>query len=246
MQGIRNNQQVKQFRALLKDPLLLVVLLFLIFFVVVAILLPILSIVRESASDDGRPLFIRYLSDPVYQSIIWNTLILGTLVGVIGTAIGFLFAFVQVKLNVPFKRFMHLVALVPVISPPFALATSAIVLFGRSGSISRGIFGVRYDIYGLDGLVFVMTLSFFTITYLNRRGMMEALDPALDEAAINLGANRWRVFRTVTIPMLLPGIASSFLLLFVEAIADLGNPLVFRRELRSAGDPRLRDGDRLV
>jgi iron(III) transport system permease protein len=56
--------------------------------------------------------------------------------------------------------------------------------------------------------------------------MMEALDPALDEAATNLGANKWRVFRTVTLPMLLPGIASSFLLIFVESIADLGNPLV--------------------
>ncbi len=223
---IRNNQQIKQLRSLFKDPLLLFVLIFLIIFIVVAILMPILSIVGESVSEEGRPLFYRYLSDPVYQTIIWNTLVLGTLVGILGTAVGFLFAFVQVKLNVPFKRFMHLVALIPVISPPFALATSAIVLFGRSGTISRGIFGVRYDIYGLDGLVFVMTLSFFTITYLNMRGMMEALDPALDEAAINLGANRWRIFRTVTIPMLLPGIASSFLLLFVEAIADLGNPLV--------------------
>jgi len=46
------------------------------------------------------------------------------------------------------------------------------------------------------------------------------------EAATNLGASRWRIFRTVTIPMLIPGIAGSFLLLFVEAIADLGNPLV--------------------
>src|SRR5690606_643193 len=72
----------------------------------------------------------------------------------------------------------------------------------------------------------VMTLSFFTIAYLNLRGTMAALDPALDEAATNLGANKWRVFRTVTLPMLLPGFASSFLLLSVEAIADLGNPLV--------------------
>lgn len=226
MQGIRNNQQLKRLNAIFKDPLLAIVLLILIFFVVIAIIVPIVAMVSESFSAEGLPLFQRYLVDPVYQTIIWNTLIMGTLVGVLGTAIGFLFAFVQVKLNVPFKGFMHFIALVPVISPPFALATAAIVLFGRNGTISRGIFDVRYDIYGLDGLTLVMTLSFFTIAYLNLRGMMEALDPALDEAATNLGANKWRVFRTVTIPMLLPGIASSFLLLFVEAIADLGNPLV--------------------
>ena len=226
MQAIRNSQQIKRINAIFKDPILAIVLIVLILFVLVAVVLPILAMVGESVSAEGLPYFERYLSDPVYQTIIWNTLVLGTLVGIVGTAVGFLFAFVQVKLNVPFKRLMHLIALVPVISPPFALATASIVLFGRSGSISRGIFGVRYDIYGLDGLTLVMTLSFFTIAYLNLRGMMEALDPALDEAATNLGANKWRVFRTVTLPMLLPGIASSFLLLFVEAIADLGNPLV--------------------
>lgn len=226
MQGIRESRPLKQFSAILKDPLLAIVLLFLVLFVVIAVLLPIVSMIGESISEEGLPLFRRYLADPVYQTILVNTLVLGVLVGLIGTGAGFAFAFVQVKLNVPFKRFMHLVALVPVISPPFALATAAIVLFGRNGTVSRGIFGVRYDIYGLDGLVLVMALSFFTIAYFNIRGMMEALDPALDEAATNLGANKWRVFRTVTLPMLFPGIASSFLLLFVEAIADLGNPLV--------------------
>jgi iron(III) transport system permease protein len=197
-----------------------------VFFVTITIVLPLVAMVGESLSPEGLPLFERYLSNPVYQTILMNTLVLGTVVGIVGTLVGFLFAFVQVKLRVPFKRAMHIIALIPVISPPFAVATAAIVLFGRSGTISRGIFGVRYDIYGLDGLTLVMSLSFFTIAYLNLRGMMEALDPALDEAATNLGANKWRIFRTVTLPMLLPGIASSFLLLFVEALADLGNPLV--------------------
>ncbi|MCA9882026.1 MAG: iron ABC transporter permease [Anaerolineaceae bacterium] len=202
------------------------VLLVMIFFVIVAILLPLLAMIGASVSPEGIPVFSEYLTSHVYLEIIRNTLVLGAVIGTTGTAVGFLMAFVQVKLDVPFKRFMHIVSLVPVISPPFALATATIVLFGRNGSISRGLFGVRYDIYGLDGLAIVMTLSFFTISYLNLRGMMLALDPALDEAATNLGANKWRIFRTVTLPMLMPGIASSFLLLFVEAIADLGNPLV--------------------
>lgn len=185
-----------------QDPLLGFIFVIIVLFVFIGIILPLLTTIRESLSPDGLPLFQEYLSSPVYQGIILNTLGLGVLVGFISTAIGFLFAFVQVKLDVPFKRFMHIVALIPVISPPFALATATIVLFGRSGTISRGIFGVRYDIYGLDGLAIVMSLSFFTIAYLNLRGMMEALDPALDEAATNLGASKWRVFRTVTLPML--------------------------------------------
>lgn len=209
-----------------QDPLLLITLIVMIFFVLVAIVLPLLTMIGESLSREGLDAFERYLSSRVYQEIIRNTLVLGVLVGFVGTSIGFLFAFVQVKLDVPFKRVIHLIAMIPVIAPPFALATSTIVLFGRNGSISKGIFDVRYDIYGLDGLTLVMSLSFFTVAYLNLRGMMEALDPALDEAATNMGASKWRVFRTVTVPMLIPGIASSFLLLFVESIADLGNPLV--------------------
>src|SRR5690606_23027042 len=143
--------------------------------------------------------------------------------------------YVQVKVRVPFKRFMHILALVPIISPPFALASALIILFGRNGMILRGIFGTRClwgsgrtcnDIYGLDGLTIVLALSLFTVAYLNLKVMLEALDPALDEAATNLGGSKWHIFRTVTVPMLVPGIASSFLLLFVEAIADLGNPLV--------------------
>ncbi|MBL8131395.1 MAG: iron ABC transporter permease, partial [Anaerolineae bacterium] len=226
MQSITQSQQSRKLRAILKDPLLVITLLLSIFFVIIAIVLPLAAMIREGVSEAGLPLFQRYLGDAVYQTIILNTLVMGTVVGVVGTAVGFLFAFVQVRLRVPFKRLIHLIALIPVISPPFAVATAVIVLFGRSGTISRGVFGVRYDIYGLDGLTLVMCLSFFTVAYLNLRGMMEALDPALDEAATNLGANKWRIFRTVTLPMLLPGIASSFLLLFVEAIADLGNPLV--------------------
>ncbi len=226
MQARLGASQIRRVRQFAQDPLLVIIAIAVIVFVVIAILLPLAATISLSTSEEGLPLFERYLFDSTYQTIIVNTVVMGVLVATIGTAVGFLFAFVQVKLNVPFKRFMHIVALVPVISPPFAVATATIVLFGRSGIISRGVFGVRYDIYGLDGLTAVLALSFFTVAYLNLRGMMEALDPALDEAATNLGAGKWRTFRTITLPMLAPGIASSFLLLFVESIADLGNPLV--------------------
>ncbi len=76
------------------------------------------------------------------------------------------------------------------------------------------------------GLTVVMALTFFPIAYIMLMGMMRALDPSLDEAAANLGASKWRTFRKVSLPLLAPGIASAFLLLFVEALADLGNPLV--------------------
>jgi iron(III) transport system permease protein len=220
------SQRILQFRRIFQDPVLGFGLILMTLFVLITIMLPLASMIGASASAEGRPLFERYITSSVHQTIIKNTLVMGLLVATAGTILGFLFAYVQVKLDVPFKRFMHLMALVPIISPPFAVATAVLVLFGRNGLITYGIFGVRYNIYGLNGLTLVISLSFFTIAYLNLKGMLEALDPSLDEAATNLGASKWRIFRTVTLPMLVPGIGGSFLLLFVESIADLGNPLV--------------------
>jgi iron(III) transport system permease protein len=226
LERLTRNRYVAEFWRIFQDPVVFIGLILVVIFIVVTIIMPILAMVDESTSEEGQQFFERYLESPVYQTIILNTLKMGLLVGALGTAVGFLFAYVQVKVDVPFKRFMHIVALIPVVSPPFAVATATLLLLGRNGMISKGIFGVRYNIYGLDGLSLVLTLSYFTVAYLNLKGMMQALDPALDEAATNLGANKWRIFWTVTVPMLIPGIAGSFLLIFVEAIADLGNPLV--------------------
>ncbi|MBN8591282.1 MAG: iron ABC transporter permease [Anaerolineae bacterium] len=226
---------LKDFRRTFGDPVLAVGLIIAVLFVVITILLPIFSMVSAGLSGEGLTNLQRFIGDPVYLTIIRNTIVMGLTVAVAGTLLGFLFAYVQVKVKVPFKRFMHVIALIPIISPPFALASAIIILFGRNGLVTKGIFDTRClwgegrgcnDIYGLDGLTLVLSLSLFTVAYMNLKGMLEALDPALDEAATNLGGSKWHIFRTVTVPMLVPGLAGSFLLLFVEAIADLGNPLV--------------------
>ncbi|RMF80389.1 MAG: iron ABC transporter permease [Chloroflexi bacterium] len=227
---LTRNRYALEFRRIFQDKPLTVGLLLMTAFVLIAIVWPILEMTSESLTAEGRELFGRYLGGGVYQTIIRQTLVMGLTVATGGTLLGFLFAFVQVKLDVPFKRLMHLVALFPIISPPFAVASAVLFLIGRNGRITKGIFNSRVitpgnDIYGLDGLSLVLILAYFTIAYLNLKGMMQALDPALDEAATDLGASKWRVFRTVTLPMLIPGFAGSFLLIFVESIADLGNPL---------------------
>jgi iron(III) transport system permease protein len=228
-------RSLTDFRRVFRDPVLLIGLIVAVLFVFIAILMPIFAMTGAGLSEQGIGYFERFLGQPVYQTIISNTIVMGVAVATCGTLLGFLFAFVQVKVKAPFKRFMHITALVPIISPPFALASAIVLLFGRNGLITYRMLGTRClwgegrgcnDIYGLDGLTLVLSLSLFTVAYMNLKGMLEALDPALDEAATNLGASKWHIFRTVTVPMLVPGIAGSFLLLFVEAIADLGNPLV--------------------
>ncbi len=228
-------RSLKDFRRTFRDPVLALGLLVVVIFILLTVIVPVLAMTSAGVTGPGLTKLQQYLSDPVYLGILRNTLVMGLSVAVCGTLLGFLFAYVQVKVKVPFKPFMHIMALIPVISPPFALASAIVLLFGRNGMITKGVFDTRClwgegrgcnDIYGLDGLTFVLTLSLFTVAYTNLKGMLEALDPALDEAATSLGGSKWHIFRTVTVPMLIPGIAGSFLLLFVEAIADLGNPLV--------------------
>lgn len=194
--------------------------------VVVGAVVPLAAVLATAFAPDALPRYAEFFTSWVDLVVLRNTLVLGALVGLCGTALGFLFAFVQTRLDVPGKKILHVIALMPIVSPPFAIATATVVLYGRRGVVSNGVFGVEYDVYGLDGLVFVLSLSLFPVAYLGLLGMLRGLDPALEEAAMNMGASRWRILRTLILPLVAPGLVAPFLLLFVEAIADLANPLV--------------------
>ena len=190
------------------------------------VVFPLLNILTRASEGTGREVFANIFESAVTRKIIVNTIVLGVVVATIGTIIGFFLAFAQVKLNFRGKKLLHIIALVPLITPPFAFATAVISLFGRSGIITRDILGLTPTLYGLPGLTIVLSCSFFPVAYMSILGMMRNLDPALDEASASMGASKLRTFFKVTFPMLIPGFASSFLLLFVEASADLANPLV--------------------
>jgi iron(III) transport system permease protein len=223
------------------DPIVIAAIIISVAFVLIAIVYPVGSVVIEALSPEAVPVFERYITTGQNQIFV-NTIVLGFAVATVGTFVAFLFAYVQVRVEAPrlVKGIIHVMALLPIVSPPFALAVAAISLFGRSGIITRDLLGMRLDIYSWPdiqvpfvgvqfppmGLTLIMALTFFPIAYILLMGMMRALDPSLSEAAANLGASRWRTFRKVELPLLAPGIASAYLLLFVEALADLGNPLV--------------------
>ncbi|MFI7604242.1 ABC transporter permease [Micromonospora sp. NPDC049366] len=208
------------------DPAIRLLIVICVLLVAIGAAIPLIAVLATAFAPDALPRYAEFFTSSVDLDILRNTLVLGALVGAGGTALGFLFAFVQTRLDVPGKKILHVIAMMPIVSPPFAVATATVVLYGRRGVISNGVFGLEYDIYGLDGLVFVLSMSLFPVAYLGLLGMLRGLDPAVEEAAMNLGASRWRILRTVILPLLAPGLVAPFLLLFVEAIADLANPLV--------------------
>ncbi|CAH1673104.1 ABC transporter permease [Chelatococcus asaccharovorans] len=163
--------------------------------------------------------------------VAWNTLILAVLTGVITTLLGLACALLVLRTRMPGKRLMRAMTVLPIITPPFVIGLALILLFGRSGAITGilaewvGIPRSRW-IYGLPGVLLAQVLAFAPIAFLVLMGTVQGIAPSMEEAAQTLGAKHWSTFRTVTWPLLRPGLANAFLLGFVESMADFGNPLV--------------------
>ncbi len=197
---------------------------------VLVLIYPLSQVLVEAVAGpnglDVSPL-ARVLTTPVPQATIAGTLILGAVTALSSTLLGFALALTTARAaSGRLRTVIHYTALLPLIAPPFALALSTIFLFGRQGLISKGLFGLEVTPYGFGGLAFVQTVTFFPVAYLIFDALLQQLDPALEEAAYNLGASRGRILRTVTVPLLRPGFAGALLIIFVEALADLGNPLI--------------------
>jgi iron(III) transport system permease protein len=156
-----------------------------------------------------------------------NTLLVGALTATLGVTVGYLFAYALTRTDIPGRRLFAVVAILPIISPPFIGALSIILLLGQNGLITWHVLGTRdFPVYGLPGLLLAQVLTFFPVAYLALRGVLEAIDPTLEDAAMDLGASRGQVFRRVTLPLSAPGIAGALLVLFIESVADFGNPLI--------------------
>jgi iron(III) transport system permease protein len=230
-------RRIREFSLIGRDPVLLASLLLSAIFILIFVAFPLIKAISGgfvNKEDHWDITFFARYFDPYYAPALWrsftDTMLMGLLTATAGTLVGFIFAYAVVRCKIPGKKIVHWLALLPTVSPPFALALSMILLFGRNGLITRKLLGIEFvkgmnDIYGLDGLVIVQTITFFSVAYLILKAMLERLNPAMEEAAASMGAGRFHLFRTVTLPLLVPGIAGSFLLLFVESLADLGNPL---------------------
>jgi len=169
------------------------------------------------------------VGDWTHRAALVNSLLLAALVGIAGTVLGFAFALLAVRANLPrwCSRALDAVVLLPLISPPFTAAIALIFALGPRGLISYHVFGLtRVNIYGLWGTLLSETLTYFPIAYLTLKAVLANVDANLEDSAFSLGARRWRVFRTVTLPLTTPGVANAFLLVSAASLADFATPLI--------------------
>ena len=169
------------------------------------------------------------LTDRHQIRAFWNSLLLGLLVGIAGTFLGFLFAFTATRCRLPRWLLTSIDAsvLLPLVSPPFTTAIALIFSFGPRGLITYDLLGIKgYTVYGLSSTLASEALTYFPIAYLTLRPILAAIDSNIEGMALSLGASRARVFATVTLPLCVPGIANAFLLLFAASLADFATPLI--------------------
>ncbi len=163
--------------------------------------------------------------------VAWNTLFLALLTAAGTTVMGTFIALMSERGGKRLAKPLNILALLPIITPPFVVGLGLILLFGRAGLANQllewafGIPPTRW-FYGLFGVWLAQMFAFTPIAFMIMRGVVAGISPSMEEAAQTLRASRSKTFFTVTLPLMKPGLANAFLVGFIESIADFGNPII--------------------
>jgi len=195
------------------------------------IFLPILRLFMTTFVVEGTFSFVNMsevMGKSYHIKALYGSLILATAVSISGTILGYLFALAVTRTSLPkvFKILLGGVTILPLISPPFTSSISLTLALGPNGMLLKA-FGIGdFSIYGFLGTWISETLTYFPVAFMVITAILNTMSANLDDAALSLGASRWRMFRTITIPLSIPGIGNSILLLFGASLADFATPLI--------------------
>jgi iron(III) transport system permease protein len=178
-----------------------------------------------------------FLLDQMWLKPLLHSLEITLLSTTTAIILGFIYAYAMVYSQMPWKALFRLVGILPLLSPPFVVAASYILLFGPRGVITYHLFGRSPNILGLGGLWGVQTIAFFPFAYQLIADVLSRSDPRLEQAAHNLGAGHWQVFRTVTLPLVRPGLLAAILMTAIYILEDFGNPALIGGTIYGPVDP---------
>lgn len=163
--------------------------------------------------------------------VAWNTLWLAFITATGTTIMGTLLALWAERGGTRLAKPLNILAMLPIITPPFVVGLGLILLFGRAGLFNQGLewaFGIEPGrwFYGVFGIWLAQMFAFTPIAFMIMRGVVQGVSPSMEEAAQTLRATRMQTFSTVTLALLKPGLANAFLVGFIESMADFGNPII--------------------
>lgn len=173
----------------------------------------------------------------IYLEGLANSLLVAIASTFLTFAIAMPMAFVADRLEFPAKRFLTALCLVPLILPPFVGAIGLKKILGQMGSLNACLHAIgllppeqTIDWLGQGrfwGVVILIALHLYPILFLNLTAALANVDPAMEEAAENLGCTGWRKFRRITLPLITPGVFAGGTIVFIWAFTELGVPLMF-------------------
>ncbi|HEV8654140.1 MAG TPA: iron ABC transporter permease [Candidatus Limnocylindria bacterium] len=202
-----------------REPGVLLALLAVVALVAIFIVYPQVRVVLTPGSA-----YVDFLSAGSWKTPLLNSLQVMALSTTTAVLIGFVFAYAMVYTDMRWKPLFRLIGILPLLSPPFVVAASYILLFGPRGVITYGVFGQTISIFGLAGIWGVQTIAFFPFAYQLIADVLSRSDARMEQAARNLGAGPWAVFRTVTLPLSRPGLGAAILTTAIYVVEDFGNP----------------------
>ncbi|KKB08872.1 ABC transporter permease [Devosia chinhatensis] len=205
------------------------ILLLLLFIPVGSVLLSSFFDTAGNATADN---YVRFFAEPRFQRAFLNTLVVG-FGGLAGALLlGSIMAFCISRFKIKGSRFVSLLAILALVSPPFIGAYSWIVLFGAGGVVRAWLrdFGITMPpIYGVGGILIVFALKFYPFVYLMVSGALSNVNRSLEEAAEGLGLTPLQRTFKISFPMVFPALTAGGLLALIQSIADFGTPRLLGR-----------------
>lgn len=197
---------------------------------------PLGAIFRTSLWGDSGLTLQRYLevfTNEQFLKAIWNTLIISTWVGVIAVIVGALLAWLVTRTDLPWKKPVRALVMASFVTPPFLGAFAWTLLAGpNAGALNkfyRAVTGSEealFNIFTMPGLIFVMALYSFPFVFSMIANVCELISSDLEDAAEILGASKWRIAWTVTLPLALPALLGGFILAFLHSLSLFGAPAI--------------------
>ena len=213
---------------------------FLLFFFATFFLYPVSFMLKGAFFTDGKvslKYFLLLLESPLQSESLFNSFTIALLTTALTTLLTLPLAHWTTRFQFRGKTLLSSLLLVPMIMPPFVGAIGLSQLLARFGSLNLllmrlGILPPDKPIdwlgqSGFWGIVILQVMNLYPVMFLNVAAAMANIDPSLRESAQNLGASGWRLFRTITLPLILPGYFAGAVIVFIWAFTDLGTPLIF-------------------
>jgi iron(III) transport system permease protein len=185
------------------------------------------SFYGEFSGSLGLENYATFFGSGYFRRALWHSLFTSAMGTLLALALGLPLAVIAARYDFVGKAALRVLVLLSLISPPFIGAYAWIMLLGRQGLVTQALAGIGIGlptIYGAPGIILVTALNLYPLVFLLVHGALLRIDRSLEEASLGLGRTRFQTFRSITLPLTLPAMATGALLVFLGVLSDFGTP----------------------